>query len=149
MTASPDGTLLVVTFVSGIAKLIDPTNGQVLRQLDCEGSLSGCSFAGNSEYFAVCGSKGLFVYERDGNLAGVCDMRNGMSAVEHVNGGEMLVGSENGEIWRVVYDASARSFAWDKEYTRHGGKVTDIRYCDGLKKFASTSEDHVVLIHDI
>lgn len=145
LAAAPDGSLLIQVLENGLIKVIDPETVSIVKTIQGTGNLYGTGWSPNSEYFAVGGTKGLFVYERDGVLAGSWDDVS-VTAIEYVSANEMIVGMECGSVQLVQYNASERSFAIKKDYQAHSGKVNDVKFNPKTEEVMSCGDDHVILI---
>ena len=148
IAAAPDSSLLLQVLENGLIKLIDPATASVIKSIQGPNGLYGGAWSTTSEYFAVAGLKGLFVYERDGNLAGSLDDVS-VTAVEYISMNQLLVGMESGTVQLFEYNASARSFTVKMDFAAHSGRVNDIKFNPATKEVMTCGDDHVILIESL
>lgn len=148
LAGSPDSSTLLAVLESGKVKLIS-AQMELIKEFDIKGGLYAGGWALNSEYFAVGGPSGLYVYERDGNKASAHSDCGFVSAIEYISNYDMIVGFDNGEITHYHYDASDCAFNVVSRYQKHGDRVNDIKYNSERKAFLSCGNDHVVLLQPL
>jgi WD40 repeat protein len=145
IAAAPDASFLLLVLENGIVKLIDPTTATVCCTIHCgQGTYAG-NWATNSEYFAVGGSVGLLMFERDGTTAGHLDDAF-VTAIEFTDRYDLIVGFDNGDLQKIVYDASIRAFTVTQIYQGHGLRVVDIKYNADTNYILSGADDHVIIL---
>ncbi|KAH0791090.1 putative elongator complex protein 2 [Histomonas meleagridis] len=146
--ASPDSTMLLLVLRNGKVKLIDPVNSQPLKVFNCDKNCYAGCWATNSQYFAIGGENGLYVYERDGTLSGHMKDKF-VTAIQYISEYDMIVGLNDGEVEQIKYDPSNEKFVVVRNYQQHSWKVNDIRVNFNEKKFLTCGDDHVVLLQKL
>jgi WD40 repeat protein len=148
IAAAPDASLFLLALENGIVKLIDPITASVVSVIDCGVGTYAADWATNSEYFAVGGESGLRVFERDGTLSG--HMRDlFVTAIDYIGPYELLIGLYGGEIERIVYDASERTFTVGHVYLSHAERVNALQVNSETREILSGGNDHVILVQSL
>ena len=151
LAAAPDSSLLLETLENGTFRVIDPfsTDGRVIIEKSVAEHAYGAAWSENGEYFAIGCEKGLALFERDGNPAALFSGIETVTAIEFLNDYNMIVGTINGQLKKVKYDASERTFEIVKNYEEHGGRVNTIKANLQSNQVISGGSDHVILLQTI
>lgn len=150
IAAAPDATMLILVLENGLIKMIDPTRDEpfVMKEIDGEPGLQACAWATNSEYFAVGGMSGLYIFERDGSQT-MTWSDSAVTAIEYISEYDMLIGLKSGEVQRMTYNASERTLTFVKKYQNHGGQVNTIKYNKEINEIVTCGDDHVIIVENL
>lgn len=148
LEASPDSSLLLLVLQNGIVKLIDPVTTLPVKVFNSEKNSFSCGWATNSQYFAVGGEKGLYIFERDGQLSGHLKGKY-VTSIQYINEYEFLIGLNEGDIEQFKYDPSEQTFTLVHKYQGHGLRVNDIRINYQTHQILSCGADHIVILQSL
>lgn len=148
LEASPDSSLLLVVLQNGLVKLVDPETTLPIKVFNVDKNSFSGGWARNSQYFAVGGEKGLFIYERDGQLSGHLKGKY-VTSIQYIDDYELLIGLDDGDIEQIRYEPSEQKFDLINKYQGHGLRVNDIRFNYQTHQFLSCGADHVIILQNL